>query len=71
MKLDFFFFNLQYGIVLFAMSFGRTASVKQGDELKSPCEFYGAVQMGVTPWCAVGCQVIPTISPDAWWHQEC
>lgn len=48
------------------MSFGRTAAVKQGDELKSPCEFYGAVQMGVTPWCAAVRQVIPTISPDAW-----
>lgn len=32
----FLFLILQYGIVLFAMSFGRTAAVKQGDELKSP-----------------------------------
>lgn len=48
MKFD-FFLNLQYEIVLFAMSFGRTAAVKQGDELKSPREFYGGVQMGMTP----------------------
>lgn len=68
MKFD-FFLNLQYGIVLFAMSFGRTAAVKQGDELKSPREFYGGVQMGMTPWCAAGGQVIPTISPDTRWHQ--
>lgn len=49
MKFD-FFLNLQYGIVLFAMSFGRTAAVKKGDKLKSPREFYGGVQMGMTPW---------------------